>query len=204
MEIREFRKIDHYEIRQITESNSVEIEGYIAKFDSPSELWEGYWEQIDRNAFDDTIVDGHNIFLLYHHDWSKPLASTKTGTLILEVDNIGLRFKATINSNLTYGKDAIELIRERLIEGCSFGFYCQEEDVHYNSVDDTVVRTLLKVELYEGSILCIPQYEDTSVDVFTRAREICAEERKRILQERELLELKTDLELIKLENELLR
>ncbi|ACL77252.1 HK97 family phage prohead protease [Ruminiclostridium cellulolyticum] len=203
METREFRKIDQYEIRQITDDNSVEITGYIAKFDSPTELWEGYWEQIDRNAFKDTLSDGHNIFLLYHHDWSKPLASTKTGTLLLEIDNIGLRFNATINSNLTYGKDAIELIRQRLIEGCSFGFYCKEEDVHYNSVDNTVIRTLLKVELYEGSILCIPQYEDTSVDVFARAREIVTEEKLKIQQEKELSELKTDLELLKIGNELL-
>ncbi len=203
METREFRKVDQYEIRQITESNSVEIVGYIAKFDSPTELWEGYWEQINRDAFKDTISDGHNIFLLYHHDWSKPLSSTKTGTLSLEVDNIGLRFTATINSNLTYGKDVIELIKDKLIEGCSFGFCCQEEDIHYNSVDDTVMRTLLKVDLYEGSILCIPQYEDTTVDVFTRAKEINTNERLKNQQDKELLELKTDLELLKIENELI-
>lgn len=201
MEIREYRKIDQYEIRESTENNKVEIDGYIAKFDSPTELWEGYWEQIDRSAFNDTLKDGHNIFLLYHHQWEKPLASTKTGTLILEVDNIGLRFKATINNNLSYGKDAIELIKDGLIQGCSFGFYCKEDDVHYNSVDDTVMRTLLKVDLFEGSILCIPQYEDTTV--FTRAKEIDAEERKKIQQEKELIELKTDMELIKIDNELL-
>jgi len=201
VEIREYRKIDQYEIRESTENNKVEIDGYIAKFDSPTELWEGYWEQIDRSAFNDTLKDGHNIFLLYHHQWEKPLASTKTGTLILEVDNIGLRFKATINNNLSYGKDAIELIKDGLIQGCSFGFYCKEDDVHYNSVDDTVMRTLLKVDLFEGSILCIPQYEDTTV--FTRAKEIDAEERKKIQQEKELIELKTDMELIKIDNELL-
>jgi HK97 family phage prohead protease len=203
LENREFRKVDHYEIREVTDSNLVEITGYIAKFDSPTELWEGYWEKIDRNAFNDTIADGHNIFLLYHHDWTKPLSSTKTGTLTLEVDNIGLRFTASINSNLSYGKDVIELVKEKLIQGCSFGFVCEEEDIHYNSVDDTVMRTLLKVHLFEGSILCIPQYEDTTVDVFTRAKEINDNERLKIKQDKELSELTTDLELLKIENDLI-
>lgn len=202
MEDREFRNIEQYEIRQVTEDNKeVVIEGYIAKFDSITELWEGYYEKIDRNAFDDTLKDGHNIFLLYHHDWSKPLASTKTGTLELETDNIGLRFKATINNNLSYAKDTIELIKEGLIAGCSFGFNCVEEDVNYNSEKDTITRTLLKVNLYEGSVLCIPQYIDTSV--FTRAKELVEEEKKKIQLEKELRELKIDLKLIKIKNELL-
>lgn len=64
MEDREFRSIEQYEIRQIVEDNKeVIIEGYIAKFDSITELWEGYYEKIDRGAFDDTLKDGHNIFL---------------------------------------------------------------------------------------------------------------------------------------------
>lgn len=202
MENREFRNIEQYEIRQATDDNKdVVIEGYIAKFDSLTELWEGYYEKIDRSAFDDTLKDGHNIFLLYHHDWSKPLASTKTGTLELGVDNIGLRFKASINSNLSYAKDTIELVKEGLIQGCSFGFSCIEEDCNYNSEKDTITRTLLKVNLYEGSVLCIPQYEDTTV--FTRAKELVAEERQKLQTDKEIENLKTDLELIKIENELL-
>lgn len=202
MENREFRNIEQYEIRQLSDDNKeVIIEGYIAKFDSITELWEGYYEKIGRSAFDDTLKDGHNIFLLYHHDWSKPLASTKTGTLELETDNIGLRFKATINSNLSYAKDTIELIKEGLIQGCSFGFSCIEEDINYNSESNIVTRTLLKVNLYEGSVLCIPQYEDTTV--FARAKEIVEEERQKIQLEKDLHELKTDLELMQISNELL-
>lgn len=184
MENREFRKFEQYEIRQATDDNkNVEIEGYIAKFDTITELWEGYFETIDRNAFNDAIADGHNIFLLYHHDWQKPLSSTKTGTLELTVDNIGLRFKATINNALSYGKDVIELIREGLIQGCSFGFNTIEEDFNYNNEKDTVTRTLKKVILYEGSVLCIPQYEDTTV--FTRTKELVDIEKQKFQKQKE-------------------
>jgi len=202
MENREFRNIEQYEIRQVTDDNkNVVIDGYIAKFDSITELWDGYFEKIDRSAFDNTLKDGHNIFLLYHHDWTKPLASTKTGTLELETDNIGLRFKATINNNLSYARDTIELVKEGLIQGCSFGFNCVRENVEYNNEDDSLIRTLLEVNLYEGSVLCIPQYEDTTV--FTRAKELVAEERQKLKVDKELEDLKTDLELIKISNELL-
>ncbi|MDF2803064.1 MAG: phage prohead protease family protein [Anaerocolumna sp.] len=197
MENREFRQVNDYEIRQVQDTNTTEIDGYIAKFDSPTELFQGFYEKIDRGAFDNTLKDGHNIFLLYHHQWDKPLASTQTGTLTLSVDNVGLRFNATINDNLSYGKDAIELIKQRLISGCSFGFTCVRESNEYNANDDSILRTLLEVELYEGSILCIPQYEDTTV--FARAKEIVNEERAKLEQ---VKQNELDLELIKLELDL--
>lgn len=198
MENREFRQVKDYEIRQSQDSNTTEIDGYIAKFDSPTELFDGFYEQIDRGAFDNTLKDGHDIFLLYHHQWDKPLASVQTGTLTLATDNVGLRFNATINGNLSYGKDAIELIRQKLIKGCSFGFTSKRESNEYNSTDDTIMRTLLEVDLYEGSILCIPQYEDTSV--FARAKEIAKEERDKLQDTKDLeirkRKLKIELELL--------
>lgn len=193
MENREFRQVKDYEIRQIQDTNSTEIDGYIAKFDSPTMLFDGFYEQIDRGAFDNTLKDGHSIFLLYHHQWDKPLASTQTGTLTLSVDNIGLRFNATINGNLSYGKDAIELIKQGLIQGCSFGFTSKRESNEYDSSNDTIMRTLLKVDLYEGSILCIPQYEDTSV--FARCKEIAKDERNKLQETKDLEIRKRKLEI---------
>ena len=194
----EVRKANQYEIREINteDKKKVVIEGYFAKFNTPTELWGGFIETIAFGAFDETITDGHNIFMLYHHDWHKPLASTKTGLLELEVDNVGLRFKATINSNLSYAKDLIELVNDGLIQGCSFGFECLDEDNIYDRSTDVNTRTLKKVKLFEGSVLCIPAYDDTTV--FTRAKQILAGEKSKLQEERELEELKTDLELYKL------
>ena len=191
----EKRKVSNYEIREIKkdDKDTVEVEGYIAKFNSKTELFEGYFESIDRAAFDDTLADGHNIFLLYHHDWKKPLASTKTGQLELCTDNVGLRFKATININVSYGKDVVELVKNGLIQGCSFGFNCLKEDTNYDYENDIFTRIVKKVELYEGSLLCIPAYEDT--EVFTREKNLLSEERKKLI---ELNELKIDYELYKL------
>jgi len=236
----EFRKVDKFELReqQTQNNNMVEIDGYIAKFNSTTELFEGFYETIDPNAFDNTLKDNHNIFLLYHHQWDKPLASTTIGTLNLSVDDVGLRFSATINKNISFANDVIELMKAGLITGCSFGFICNEEDIQYNSQDDSFTRTLLQVDLFEGSLLCIPQYEDTVAElsddnccndnccnkddckdmdnccmknmqgmnmnskVFSRAKEIVLEERKKLEKAKELeirkRQIETELKLLEL------
>jgi HK97 family phage prohead protease len=199
---KEIRSIDKFEIREVKDnSNTIELEGYIAKFDTYTELWEGFFEKIDRNAFNDTLTDGHNIFLVYHHDMSKVLSSTRNNTLVLSIDDIGLKFKATINKNLTYANDVYELVKSGECRGCSFGFYVLEDDIQYNNEKDEVKRTLLKVELLEGTITPIPAYENT--EVYARCKNILAEERQKLQVDKELENLKTDLELIKILNELL-
>ncbi|NFL75361.1 HK97 family phage prohead protease [Clostridium sporogenes] len=161
---KEFRSIEKFEIREVQEKeNTIELEGYIAKFDTYTELWSRYYEKIDRNAFNETLSDGHNIFLVYHHDMSKVLSSTRNNTLILTTDEIGLKFKATINKKLTYANDVYQLVKSGECRGCSFGFYILEEDTNYNSEKDEVRSTLLKIELLEGTITPIPAYEDTEV-----------------------------------------
>lgn len=197
MNNKEIRSVLDYQIRAEQET-SVIIEGYIAKFDSPTELFEGFYEKINRHAFDKTLSDGHNVFLLYHHDWSKPLASTELGTLTLKTDDMGLRFTAAINKGVTYMNDTIELVKSGLCGGCSFGFICIDEDVNYNHESDTIMRELLKVELLEGSILCIPAYKDTNV--YARCEQINETERQKLLEQRELVDLQTELELLELEN----
>lgn len=200
---KEFRSIDNFEIREFEENNNeLTLEGYIAKFDVITELWDGYYEKIDKNAFDETISDGHNIFLVYHHDMSKVLASTRNNTLSLTIDEIGVKFSAKINKNLSYASDVYELVKSGECRGCSFGFYCLDEDINYNSEKDEIHRTLLKVEMLEGTITPIPAYENTNVQA--RAKGIKEEEKRKINESKKLEELREELNLINLEIELIQ
>lgn len=158
---KQFRSLQ-FQVRK-DDNDSLEVEGYIAKFDTTTELWEGFYEKIDRNAFDDTLEDGHNIFLVYHHDMSKPLASTRNKTLELSVDNVGLKFKAKLNKGVSYANDVHELVNSGEVRGCSFGFYIRKQNYAYDRDSDTVTRTIEKVDLVEGTITPIPAYEDTEV-----------------------------------------
>ncbi|MFQ8920938.1 MAG: HK97 family phage prohead protease [Clostridium paraputrificum] len=199
---KELRYIDKFEVREVNEGDDqLELEGYIAKFNIETELWNGYFEKIDRKAFDETLSDGHNIFLVYHHDMSKVLASTRNNTLALETDDIGLKFRATINKKLSYAKDVYELVKSGECRGCSFGFYTLKDEVLYNSETDELHRTLLKVEMLEGTITPIPAYENTNVSA--RAKEIKEEEKNKINRSKELQELIKFVELQEIENELI-
>lgn len=201
MDKREIRSIENIEVRQIQEDNGLILEGYIAKFDTYTELYDGFYEKIDRNAFNDTLSDGHNIFLLYNHNYDKPLASTRNNTLTLSVDDIGLKFSTKINENLSYAKDTYELVKSGECRGCSFGFVALQNEYTYDSEKDEIRRTLLKVELYEGTITPIPAYDTTLVQA--RCKDIKSEELRKLQELKDLEELKKDLELISLENELL-
>lgn len=189
---------NNIEIKNITESenNIATIEGYIAKFNSPTVLWQNYLEQLDPHCFDKTLADGHNIFLLYAHDWDKPLASLNTKSLTLTVDAIGLYFVATVDTNISYIKDTVNLIKAGLTVGCSFGFWILAENEVYDASTDTITDTLLEIQLIEGSVLSNPQYTDTTVSARAKDKSELYKQKQDKLKEDELY-----LELIKIELE---
>lgn len=157
---KEIRKIyvDSIELRAL-DDNSMVIEGYITKFNTRSQYM-GFFEQVSPTAFSKTLADGHNIFAMYNHDDDKILGSTKTNSLQLSVDNIGLRFSLNINPNISYAKDVYELVKTKEVEGCSFGFITNEDDWTMQS-DGTDLRTLLDVTLIEVTITPFPAYLDS-------------------------------------------
>lgn len=158
---KEIRQLQLEKIETRTEDNgSMIIEGYVATFNSKSKYM-GFYEIINPKAFDSTLADGHNIFMLYNHDWNKPLGDTETGTLKLEVDNIGLRFSLTIDNTVSYSKDVYQLVKKNLIKGCSFGFWVNEDEWSMNdNMED--IRTLNSVTLLECTLTIAPAYNETS------------------------------------------
>lgn len=159
----EYRKIvvDSIETRAL-ENNSMVITGYITKFNTISQFM-GFYETVSANAFDATLADGHNIWGLYNHDFDKVLGSTKTGSLVLEIDNIGLKFSLTLNPNISYANDVYQLVKSGEVEGCSFGFVCNEESWSMQE-DGSDLRTLLNVTLLEVTITPIPAYLDSEAN----------------------------------------
>lgn len=89
------------------------------KFGQPSKDLGGFVEVITPEALKE--VDLSNVFLLYGHDYSKPLASVKAGTLKLNVDDTGLHFEAEL-TDTTYSNDVYENISKGVVDSMSFGF----------------------------------------------------------------------------------
>lgn len=164
-EIRQLH-IENIETRALDNGN-MQVDGYIATFNSKSKYM-GFYETIDPHAFDSTLTDGHNIFMLYNHDWDKPLADTETGSLQLSVDNIGLRFSVILDKNISYANDVYNLVKSGLIKGCSFGFITNKDTWTTNeNMED--IRTLLNVTLLEVTLTIAPAYNETSASASASA-----------------------------------
>lgn len=91
------------------QSEGKTISGYALKFGQPSKDLGGFVEVITPEALKE--VDLSNVFLLHNHDYSKPLASVKAGTLKLNIDDVGLHFEATLNDT-SYAKDVYENVEK--------------------------------------------------------------------------------------------
>lgn len=144
------------------------ISGYALKFGKASKDLGGFTEVITAEALKD--VDLSNVFLLQNHDYSKPLAGTKAGTLKLDIDDVGLHFEATLNET-SYAKDVYENVQNGLVDSMSFGF-TMGLDSFEKKEDGEVVRSIEAIKnLNEISVVTIPAYDDTNVQVDKRSYE---------------------------------
>ena len=161
------------------------IEGYFAVFNSLYEMWKGYTESVDPHAFDETL-DG-DIRALINHDSGLVLGRTKSGTLELRVDEHGLWGRVKVNPNDQDAVNLYERVKRGDVDQCSFGFTIEEQRTEWGE-DDSVHVTLMKVTLYEVSVVTFPAYEDTSVEA--RKRDLEELRAKRIEAMREDLRIK--------------
>lgn len=151
------------------EDGTLYIEGYFSVFNSPYEIWAGATETVAKGAFSETL--GGDIRALINHDSTLVLGRTTAGTLELREDDIGLWGRIRINPNDSDAMNLYTRVQRGDVNQCSFGFDIIEEETEYLP-DDTVHWTLLRVKLYEVSVVTFPAYEDTAV--VARQREVAA------------------------------
>lgn len=133
------------------------LRGYAARFDSPSN-----GEIVRSSAFNKTLAERDDVRLLINHD-GVPLARTKSGTLTLTVDPVGLAVDAPgldpSNPDVQRLASAME---RRDIDQMSFAF--QDMTPMADRFVDGV-RNLLDVKLYDTSVVTFPWYEDTQAEM---------------------------------------
>lgn len=147
------------------------IEGYALLFNSPSKDLGGFRETIDSKALDG--VDLSNVIMLDQHDYSKPLASVKAGTLKLDTDDKGLRFTATLDPSVSYASDTYANVKSGNVNSMSFRFDVDDGGDEFTQDDQgNVTRTIKQVkDLFEVSTVTIPAYDDSNVQVDKRSYE---------------------------------
>ncbi|GCA51782.1 caudovirus prohead protease [Sinorhizobium sp. KGO-5] len=132
--------------------------GYAAKFDRVASIGGYFDEKIAPGAFADAIKG--DIRALVDHDPGRVIGRTKSGTLRLQEDGVGLLAEIDV-PNTSDGNDLWELVSRQDISGMSFGFRVTKET--WDETGATPVRTIEKLELHEVSAVAWPAYEDTTI-----------------------------------------
>ncbi|PKA40444.1 HK97 family phage prohead protease [Rhizobium sullae] len=140
------------------DSDKRTLVGYAAKFDRIANIGNYFQEKIAPGAFSDAIKG--DIRALVDHDPGRVIGRTKSGTLRLQEDGVGLLVEIDV-PNTTDGNDLWELVSRGDISGMSFGFRVTKET--WDETGDVPVRTIEKLELHEVSAVAWPAYEDTTI-----------------------------------------
>ncbi len=146
-----------------------EIEGYALLFNSESEILGDFKEVIESRALDN--VDLNDVFLIYNHKYDDVLASSKSGTMDLQVTNKGLYFRANL-PDTSKGNDTYKLIKRGDLSGMSFSFRAKKDQ--WDISGDIPKRTIKEISLIdEISIVPRPAYSEAVVSA--RSLEFCKE-----------------------------
>jgi HK97 family phage prohead protease len=163
--------IKNVEARQ-AEDGTMRLSGYAAVFNDDS-VPLPFIERIKRGAFNRSLKQARNdIKLLWNHDTSAVLGSTRAGTLKLVEDERGLRVSATL-PNTTSGRDAAVLLKRGDVDSMSFGFSVPAGGDTWNQ--EGTERTLKSVRLHEVSIVAFPAYTSTAGTTSVRGLAAVAE-----------------------------
>ena len=181
-QVRNFRSLD---LNANNDAAEKIISGYFIVFNSETELYEGCFEEIAPESFDN--VDLSDVRALIDHETSKVLGRTKPGTLILSVDAKGVYGEIKVNENDTEAMNLYSRVQRGDVDQCSFGFNILDEAMETRD-DGSYKFTIKAIELFEVSVVTFPAYADTAVEA--RSKQIENMEKREFLAKKSKLEEK--------------
>ncbi len=181
-QVRNFRSLD---LNANDEAAEKIISGYFIVFNSETELYEGCFEEIAPESFDN--IDLSDVRALIDHETSKVLGRTKSGTLTLSVDAKGVYGEIKVNENDTEAMNLYSRVQRGDVDQCSFGFNILDEAMETRD-DGSYKFTIKAIELFEVSVVTFPAYADTAVEA--RSKQIENMEKRELLAKKSKLEEK--------------
>ena len=139
------------------------LEGYAIVFEQETLIGDeerGFKEVISRTALTDVFMK--DVPLKYNHmDSFLILARTKNKSLVLEVDNIGLKVHAELIDTHS-NEDVYKMVRSGLLDKMSFAFTVKKQS--WDRSGKIPVRRIESIDrLYDVSVVDLPAYEGTSI-----------------------------------------
>jgi len=140
------------------------IRGYAAVYNSDSEWMGGFYEQIERGAFDDVMNDDTRAY--FNHDESLLLGRVSSGTLRIGTDARGLYYEVDL-PNTSYANDLIELMKRGDVNQSSFAFLIDRD--RWEERDGKTYRIIEKVSrLLDVSPVSQPAYPAATSELVQR------------------------------------
>ena len=124
------------------------IEGYACKWGHVANVPGIGPETFEKNSLD--FSEG--VSLYFQHDKKNLLANSKSGTLKLFHDDVGLKYEATLPKSATR---VLESVQRKDVQGVSVGFVCMDEDRQPHK------RRIKKAKLFELSLVDKPAHQTT-------------------------------------------
>lgn len=160
------------------------LTGYAAVFDSLSEklvteLGYPFYERVAAGAFAESLKRGDDVRAFIEHEGGlSTLGRTTAGTLALKEDSHGLQATIVL-PNTQAGRDLTDLITRGDLSQMSFGFKTPVGgDEWFAGRHDGIDERLLKrVGLFDVSVVALPAYPVTDVQVANRSRATWVEQR---------------------------
>jgi HK97 family phage prohead protease len=147
-----------------TEHNGNTIRGYAAVYNSDSEWMGGFYEQIERGAFDDVLND--DVRAYFNHDENLLLGRVSSGTLRIGTDARGLFYEVDL-PNTTYANDLVELMKRGDVNQSSFAFLIDAD--RWEQRGGKTYRIIEKVSrLLDVSPVAQPAYPDATSELKKR------------------------------------
>lgn len=141
-----------------------EFEGYASTFGGEPDA---YGDIIAPGAFTESLNEhkakGTMPKLFWQHDRREPIGKW----LEAKEDNTGLFMRGKLNMGVQRAKEAHALLKEGDIDGLSIGYRIQE----YSVDTENYIWTLLKVDLFEVSVVSIGANENATIDNVKAARQ---------------------------------
>jgi Escherichia/Staphylococcus phage prohead protease len=160
------------EVRAVR-GNAHSIGGYAAVFNKLSNNLGGFVEQVEPGFFSRSRTDGWpGVICRYNHEDSMLLGTTNSGTLRLNVDDIGLNYEVDPPQARA---DILELVTRGDIQRSSFAFRVTEESWALTD-QGYPMRSLHSGQLIDVAPVISPAYLDTSVGLRSLATFVGADE----------------------------
>jgi len=146
------------------EGEAPKITGHAAVFDTPADIY-GFEEVIRKGAFTEAIKKD-DVRALWNHNPDYVLGRTKSGTLRLSEDDVGLAIEND-PPDTQWAKDLMVSMQRGDVDQMSFGFIVDEEKWSKRDGEPDL-REILKARLFDVSPVTFPAYEETDVSVALR------------------------------------